>query len=184
MTWEQLELQCKACRRCGLAESRTNVVMGRGSKTAPVMFVGEGPGQQEDETGLPFVGRAGELLNLALDSLGFTEEEYYIANIVKCRPQNNRTPTEDECNKCLPFLRAQFALIRPKIIVCLGSVAAKWMIDKNVQISRIRGNWYSKKGTLFLATYHPAALLRDESKKIDMWEDLRKVKSKLENEFA
>jgi uracil-DNA glycosylase family 4 len=179
MTWEQLESNCRECRRCGLAYGRTNVVIGRGCKTAPVMIVGEGPGQKEDETGLPFVGRAGELLDLALESLGFSENDYYIANIVKCRPENNRTPTEDECEKCLPYLRAQFALIRPKIIVCLGNVATKAMIDKSFQVSKARGIWYTKNGTLFLATYHPAALLRDESKKIEMWEDLRKVKIRL-----
>lgn len=179
MSWEQFENECLSCNRCKLAEGRTNVVIGRGCKNAPVLFVGEGPGRQEDMTGLPFVGQAGKLLDLALTSIGFEENEYYIANVVKCRPPENREPLSEECEACLPLLRKQFALIRPKIIVCLGNIAAKALIDKSIYITKNRGIWFEKKGVYFIATFHPAALLRDESKKLLMWEDLRKVKLKI-----
>ena len=179
MTWEELERACRACRRCRLAEGRTNVVIGRGSKNAEVLLVGEGPGRQEDEQGIPFVGAAGQLLNLALLSCGFQESDYYIGNVVKCRPPQNRNPEEDECEACIGFLRAQFALLRPKIVVCMGNVAANHLIEKNTRISAIRGRWIEKKGVWFLGTYHPAALLRDESKKLAMWNDLKMACDKM-----
>lgn len=179
MTWEILESTCKNCSKCALAKGRTNVVIGRGCKTADVLFVGEGPGENEDRQGLPFVGQAGELLNLALKSIGYADEDYYIANIVKCRPPQNRNPEPEECEACLPYLRAQFALIKPKLIVCLGSVAVNNMIAKDIRITKARGTWVDKQGILFMPTYHPAALLRDPSKKADMWEDLKKVYDKL-----
>ena len=179
MTWETLESTCKNCSKCALANSRRNVVIGRGCKTADVLFVGEGPGENEDKQGIPFVGQAGELLDLALASIGYGEGDYYIANVVKCRPPQNRNPEPDECEACLPYLRAQFALIKPKIIVFLGSIAANNMIAKDIRITKARGTWVDKQGTLFMPTYHPAALLRDPSKKADMWEDLKKVYDKL-----
>ncbi|MBR5500740.1 MAG: uracil-DNA glycosylase [Clostridia bacterium] len=179
MTWDILENACRSCTRCRLSENRTNVVIGRGHSAAPVLFVGEGPGRQEDEQGLPFVGQAGALLDLACAGLNFAPEDYYIANVVKCRPPENRTPLEDECTQCLPFLRNQFALIKPRIVVCLGNVPLHYLIDKDARITQVRGQWIERKGVWFTATYHPAALLRDESKKLDFWRDLEAVKQKL-----
>ncbi len=178
MNWEELTNYCKNCNRCALCATRHNVVLGRGNTRAPILFVGEGPGAQEDEQGIPFVGQAGKLLDLAFSALDFKEEDYYIANVVKCRPPQNRNPLPEEINACMPYLREQFKLIRPQIIVCLGSVASNALLGE--KISAVRGKWVNKKGTLFTATYHPAALLRDESKKIVMWRDLRAVKEKLQ----
>lgn len=180
VTWEMLENACLNCTRCRLCENRTNVVIGKGNRNAPLMLVGEGPGRQEDEQGIPFVGQAGQLLDLALTGLGFQPEEYYIANVVKCRPPENRTPLEDECKACMDYLRAQFSLIRPKIVVCMGNVALSHLISPDARISRVRGTWTEKKGVLFTATYHPAALLRDESKKLDFWRDLKAIREKLD----
>lgn len=179
MDWDNLIKIISNCTKCPLAQGRTNVVVGRGNRNAPVLFVGEGPGANEDAQGLPFVGQAGRLLDLALQSTGFTKEDYYIANVVKCRPPENRNPLPEECAACLPYLRAQFKLIKPKIIVCLGSVASTNMIDKEAKITAIRGKWIERGGVLFTATYHPAALLRDPSKKIVMWRDLKSVWDKL-----
>lgn len=178
--WEKLYNDCNNCGRCDLASTRTNVVIGRGSRNAPVMLIGEGPGKQEDLQGLPFVGAAGKLLDLLLSALMFKEEDYYIANIVKCRPPHNRAPLDKEAEMCLPFLRKQVALIRPSIIVCMGSIALRHIIDKDARITQVRGQWYERKGCWLMPTYHPAALLRDESKKAPMFEDFRKVKEKLD----
>lgn len=180
VTWEALEQACTHCTRCRLHETRTNVVIGRGNPRAPILFVGEGPGRQEDEQGLPFVGQAGMLLDHALAGLGLTQEEYYIANVVKCRPPENRTPLDDECKACLEFLRGQFALIQPKIVVCLGNVALVNLLSPDARITKVRGTWIDRRGVLFTATYHPAALLRDESKKLDFWQDLKAVRKKLD----
>lgn len=180
LTWENLENAVKNCRGCELCRERTNTVLGRGCRRAPLMFVGEGPGRQEDEQGLPFVGAAGQLLDLALASLSFGEEDYYIANVVKCRPPGNRNPQPAEAQACLGFLRAQFALIRPSIIVCLGSVAHTNLVSAEESITRARGKWIEKKGVWFMSTFHPAALLRDESKKLPFWQDLKSAKHKLE----
>ncbi|MBQ2305932.1 MAG: uracil-DNA glycosylase [Clostridia bacterium] len=180
LTWENLESAVRDCRRCVLCRERTNTVVGRGSRTAPLMFVGEGPGRQEDEQGSPFVGAAGQLLDVALASLYFGEEDYYIANVVKCRPPGNRTPQPAEAQACLGFLRAQFSLIRPSIIVCLGAVAHTNLVSAEESITRARGKWIEKKGIWFMSTFHPAALLRDESKKLPFWQDLKAVKQKLE----
>ena len=178
-TWETLEKACRACTRCRLSETRTNVVIGRGHPNAPILFVGEGPGRQEDEQGLPFVGQAGALLDHACTGLNFSPEDYYIANVVKCRPPENRTPFEDECTACLLYLRAQFSLIKPRIVVCLGNVPLHYLIDRDARITQARGQWVEKQGVWFTATYHPAALLRDETKKLDFWQDLKAVKRKL-----
>lgn len=180
ITWPQLNDSIKACTRCRLCNERTNTVMGRGSEKAKILFVGEGPGRQEDESGIPFVGQAGMLLDSVLDGLGFDPDDYYIANVVKCRPPQNRTPLEDECKTCLPFLRAQFALIRPAIVVCLGSVALKYLMMEEARITKDRGKWMTKGNTMFIATYHPAALLRDPDKKVDFWHDLRIVRQELD----
>lgn len=180
MTWSELKTACETCQRCALAKDRQHVVIGKGNPHAPILFVGEGPGRQEDEEGIPFVGQAGKLLDLALVSCGYTPDLYYIANVVKCRPPQNRTPLREECDACLPFLRQQFALIRPKIVVCLGGVALSSLIAPDAKITASRGRWMKRKDTLFYATYHPAALLRDESKKLVMWQDLKAVRRKWE----
>ena len=177
MTWEELENAAKNCKSCGLCAERHNVVIGRGSKTpGKILFVGEGPGENEDRQGLPFVGQAGRLLDLALDAAGYSAEDYYIGNVVKCRPPQNREPLPEEISRCLPILRAQFVLLQPKIVVCLGAVAAKALINPEAKISAIRGTCTEKGGTKFFATYHPAALLRDESKKMDFYRDILEVK--------
>mgnify|MGYP001262249784 CR=1 FL=1 len=180
LDWEELIKECNNCRKCGLSNTRTNVVIGRGNPKATILLVGEGPGEQEDKQGLPFVGPAGKLLDLLLSALMFKEEDYYIANIVKCRPPNNRVPLDEEAEACLDYLRNQLLLIRPKIIVCLGSTAAKHIIGKDIKITQIRGQWVEKKGYWIMPTFHPAALLRDQSKKILMWEDFKKIKRKLD----
>lgn len=177
--WEELEQACSGCMKCGLGSTRKNIVIERGNRNASLMFVGEGPGRQEDEQGKPFVGQAGQLLDLLLDGLMIRPEEYYICNIVKCRPPENRVPTDEEAENCLPFLRNQVALIKPSIIVCLGSTAMKHIIGKDAKITQIRGQWIEKKGYWIMPTFHPAALLRDESKKILLFEDLIKVRKKL-----
>ena len=180
LNWDQLISECTNCHKCSLGGTRTNIVIGRGNVNAPMMFIGEGPGEQEDLKGLPFVGPAGKLLDLLLEALLIKEEDYYIANIVKCRPPMNRVPSDEEADRCLPFLRNQVALIKPKIIVCLGATSMKYIIDKTAKITQIRGQWIERKGYWIMPTFHPAALLRDESKKILMWEDFKKVVEKLE----
>ena len=179
--WEKLEQSIKQCNKCELSKTRNNVVVGRGNEKAPIMFIGEGPGEQEDQTGDAFVGRAGKLLDLLLEALMFEKDSYYIANIVKCRPPNNRVPIEEEAIACLPYLREQVRLIKPKILVCLGSTAAKYILkDKNIKISQIRGQWINKDGFFdIMPTFHPAALLRNESYKDLMFSDLKMVKNKL-----
>jgi DNA polymerase len=164
-----------------LGQTRTNIVIGRGNINAPILFVGEGPGEQEDLHGQPFVGAAGQLLDTLLEALMLKQDDYYIANVVKCRPPNNRVPTDDEAEKCLPYLRNQVALIRPKIIVCLGSTAAKYVISKDIKITQIRGKWIERKGYWMMPTFHPAALLRDQSKKVLLFRDIKEVKQKLHN---
>lgn len=180
LQWDEFEKECKTCMNCGLGKSRTNIVIERGSRTASLMFIGEGPGEQEDKQGKPFVGAAGQLLDLLLSALMFNEDEYYICNIVKCRPPSNRTPTDDEAESCLPLLRNQVALIRPRIIVCLGATAMKYVVDKDAKITRIRGQWIDRKGFWIMPTFHPAALLRDPSKKALLFEDMKSVRRKLD----
>lgn len=179
-SWKELYAQLEDCKRCPLAEHRTNIAIGEGDPHALVMFVGEGPGGEEDRLGRPFVGPAGKLLDKMLAAIDLKRESVYIANIVKCRPPGNRTPIPEEAQACLPFLRAQTALISPKIIVCLGAVAAKYIYDPEVRISRERGKWIEKKGIWILPTYHPAALLRDESKKREAWEDFKSLRLRIE----
>ena len=178
--WEKLNEDIGGCNRCALCETRTNVVIGRGCITAKLLFVGEGPGENEDLQGLPFVGRAGQLLDFALLGLMYPEDSYYIANIVKCRPPQNRAPMDEEADACLPFLRRQTRLINPKILVCLGAVAVRHILGREHKITKIRGEWFDRKGLLILPTFHPAALLRDENKKALMWLDLKKAKAKLD----
>lgn len=173
--WEKLEKAIIGCRKCKLCENRLNIVFGEGNKNANIMFIGEGPGADEDKQGLPFVGRAGQLMNKAFDALGINREKIYISNIVKCRPPNNRVPENDEAEACLDYLRNQVILVKPKIIVLLGNTALKNILGSEYKISSIRGNWIEKKNILYMPTWHPAALLRDDLKKIDFWKDLKKV---------
>lgn len=173
--WEELEAECKKCTKCKLCQGRKNVVIGVGNKEADIMFIGEGPGADEDAQGIPFVGKAGKLMNMAFQALGINREEVYIANIVKCRPPNNRNPEDDEAMACLNYLRNQVILVKPKIIVLLGSVALKNILGKEYGITSARGKWIEKNGIQYLPTFHPAALLRDETKKIQFWQDLKLV---------
>lgn len=180
VSWEQLEGACAACRRCGLCETRRNVVIGDGARESRVLLIGEGPGEQEDLQGRAFVGPAGQLLDRMLACIGLDRGQVYIANVVKCRPPRNRDPLPEEQAACLPYLRAQVRLIRPQVIVCLGRVAAQAVIRPDFRITREHGQWVERKGYWLTATYHPSALLRDPSKKRDAYEDLKKLKSKLE----
>lgn len=179
--WEELEESIKGCKKCKLCVNRTNIVFGSGNKNADVMLIGEGPGADEDKQGLPFVGKAGQLMNKAFEGLNIDREKVYIANIVKCRPPSNRVPTDDEAEACLDYLRNQVILINPKIIVLMGSTALKYILGKEYGITSARGKWVEKKGILYMPTWHPAALLRDENKKIDFWRDLQEVVEKWRN---
>ena len=174
-TWEELEESIKNCNRCKLWKTRRNIVFGTGNRNARLMFIGEGPGADEDRLGVPFVGRAGKLMDLAFETLGIDRNEVYIANIVKCRPPSNRNPENDEAMACLNYLRNQVILVKPEIIVLLGSVALKNILGKEYGITASRGKWVEKKGIKYMPTWHPAALLRDETKKIDFIKDLKKV---------
>ena len=178
--WEELENCVKNCRKCRLCEKKNNVVFGVGNKNADIMFIGEGPGADEDMQGEPFVGKAGKLMYMAFKMLGINREEVYIANIVKCRPPQNRNPQDDEAEACLNYLRNQVILVKPKIIVLLGSVALKNILGKEYGITASRGKWVEKKGILYMPTWHPAALLRDENKKIDFVKDLKEVQNKFQ----
>lgn len=179
MTWEELEKITENCNRCGLCQGRHNVVLGVGNRHSDILFVGEGPGYHEDMEGEPFVGAAGQLLDKMLGAIGLSRKDIYIANVVKCRPPGNRDPLPEEQAACMNWLRWQYVLIKPKIVVCLGRIAAKALITPDFKITRDRGKWYYKKGVEFMATYHPSALLRDESKKRPAWEDFKAIREKL-----
>ena len=174
-TWEELEKSIENCNKCKLCKTRQNIVFGTGNKNAKLMLIGEGPGADEDRLGEPFVGRAGKLMDLAFEAIGLKREEVYIANIVKCRPPANRNPEDDEAMKCINYLRNQVILIKPEIIVLLGSVALKNILGKEYGITASRGKWIEKKGIKYMPTWHPAALLRDETKKIEFIKDLKLV---------
>lgn len=173
---EELRAAMKDCRLCGLREGCRGVVFGEGNPEADLMFVGEGPGSQEDEQGKPFVGAAGQLLDRILTAAGITREEVFIANVVKCRPPGNRIPTPEERQACLPNLRAQFRIIRPRIIVCLGATATQTLIHPEARITKTRGAWIERASVKIMPTYHPAALLRDPSKKKPCWEDFQMIR--------
>ena len=179
-TWEELESSIQNCHKCKLCTSRKNIVLGSGNKNATVMLIGEGPGADEDMQGKPFVGKAGQLMNKALEALEIDPKELYITNVVKCRPPQNRNPEEDEVASCIDYLRSQVMLIKPKIVVLLGSVALKHILGEEYGITSARGKWIEKKGIWYIATFHPAALLRDDTKKIDFWRDFKLVKEKWE----
>lgn len=178
--WAELQRACAACTRCELCQTRHNVVFGVGDRQADILFVGEGPGEQEDLRGEPFVGPAGQLLDEMLCIIDLDRRtNCYIANIVKCRPPGNRDPLETEQEACIGYLRNQVALIRPKVIVCLGRIAAKRLIDPEYRITREHGQWVEKNGIWMTAIYHPAALLRDAGKRPETFTDLLSIREKL-----
>ena len=177
--WEALKTECMNCRGCSLAQTRTNVVFGDGATDAEILFIGEGPGQNEDEQGVPFVGRAGELLDDMLEIIGLDRTRVYIANIVKCRPPQNRDPLTVEQEACIGYLRRQTALLKPKVIVCLGRIAAKAIIREDFKITTEHGQWFTRGGVQMTAIYHPAALLRDDTKCPDTFVDLKSIQAKV-----
>jgi len=174
MTLEELNNAAQSCQKCPLCKSRKNVVFGEGAPNADLMFIGEGPGYDEDQQGRPFVGKAGELLTKMITAMQFTREQVYIANIVKCRPPKNRNPLPEEAAACLPYLQRQIELIQPKVIVILGAVPLKYLLNK-VGITRLRGQWDSYNGIKVMPTFHPAYLLRDPKAKGVTWNDLQQV---------
>ena len=178
-SWEELKRECAQCVRCGLCETRHNVVFGVGDECADILFVGEGPGEQEDLRGEPFVGPAGKLLDDMLSIIDlYRGENCYICNIVKCRPPHNRDPLETEQDACIGYLRNQVALVKPRIIVCLGRIAAKRLIDPDYRITRQHGQWVEKGGFWMTAIYHPSALLRDVTKRPETFDDLLSIREK------
>lgn len=178
-SWEELESACLQCQRCELCTGRSTVVFGVGNKNADIMLIGEGPGEQEDLQGIPFVGPAGKLLDDMLSIIDLDRTNTYIANIVKCRPPHNRDPFDTEQDACIEYLREQVALIKPKIIICLGRVAAKRIIEPDYKITRDHGTWIDRNDTWITAIYHPSALLRDLSKRPETFEDLLMIRNKI-----
>ena len=178
--WEDLKKACESCEKCELCQTRTNVVVGVGNPNAEVMFIGEGPGENEDLQGEPFVGRAGKLLDKMLDAVDLDRyTNIYIANIVKCRPPKNRDPKPEEQEQCIDWLRAQVRLIRPNVIVCLGRIAAAKIIKPDIKITKEHGMWFEKGGILMMPMLHPAALLRDPRKKPEAFQDFITLREKL-----
>ncbi|MEP6800353.1 MAG: uracil-DNA glycosylase [Acidobacteriota bacterium] len=174
-----LEAFLAGCPRCKLANTRTHIVFGQGSPEAELMFVGEAPGRDEDEQGLAFVGRAGQLLTKIIEAMGRTREDVYIANVLKCRPPGNRNPERDEVESCRPFLHEQIRLVSPRVIVTLGTFAAQALLETDVAISRLRGQWQTARGVRVMPTFHPAFLLRSPERKKDVWEDMKLVRDYL-----
>ena len=181
-SWEKLRRDCAACSRCELCKTRHNLVFGVGKEDAILMLEGEGPGEQEDLQGEPFVGPAGKLLDDMLEMIGLDRSRVYIANTVKCRPPMNRDPAEEEMAACRPWLEQQIALVRPKVIVCLGRIAAGELIKKDFRITREHGQWFEINGVKAMAIYHPSALLRDLSKRPETFADLRELRRVLRRE--
>ena len=178
-TWESLKRDCAGCRCCSLGETRHNLVFGVGNAQAEVMLIGEGPGEQEDLQGVPFVGPAGKLLDDMLEMIDLDRQKVYIANIVKCRPPRNRDPLNVEQEACRPWLDRQIALVNPKIIVCLGRIAAMALIREDFRITREHGQWFDRDGRRLMATYHPSALLRDVDKRPEAFMDLRALRKEI-----
>ena len=176
---EQVAKRISTCTQCPLHESRTHTVPGQGSLQPLITFIGEGPGADEDLQGLAFVGKAGKLLTKIIQAMGFTREEVWIGNIVKCRPPGNRTPLPHEMESCIPYLREQIALLKPKVIVCLGSTAVKGLLDVKTGITKLRGSWLQFEGVDVMPTYHPAYLLRNPPAKKEVWEDMKSVLKRL-----
>lgn len=180
MSLSELKNECLSCRRCPLCETRKNVVFGTGAEDAEVMFIGEGPGEQEDLSGKPFVGRAGKLLDDLLDIIDLDRSQVFIGNMVKCRPPENRDPLNVEMEACIDYLRNQVALIKPRIIVCLGRISAMKLIREDFKITKEHGQWFEKAGVWMTAHYHPAALLRDPRKRPEAFEDLKGLQAKIQ----
>jgi uracil-DNA glycosylase len=178
----EIAQRIEACTKCPLAQSRVRAVPGQGHPAPEIMFVGEGPGFEEDRQGLAFVGRAGQLLTKIIEAMGFTRDQVFIGNIVKCRPPENRTPMPDEMNACLPYLKEQIALLRPKVIVALGATAVRGLLDVETGITKLRGRWLRYEDTDLMPTYHPAYLLRNPAGKKDVWEDMKAVLARLGRE--
>jgi DNA polymerase len=180
LTLEQFEQEVRDCRRCVLWETRTNLVFGEGSPNAGLMFIGEAPGEEEDKQGRPFVGRAGQLLTRMIEAMKLRREDLYIANVLKSRPPNNRSPLPGELKACTPYLEHQIRLIRPKIICALGLVAARALLQTNESLTRLRGRWHDYQGIKTIVTFHPAALLRNPAWKRESWDDLKKIRRELD----
>ena len=175
-SWDILKTECASCRACPLCEGRHNLVFGVGNEHADLMFVGEGPGEQEDLQGVPFVGPAGKLLDSMLEMIDLDRSKIYIANMVKCRPPHNRDPQASEMAACRAWLDRQIALVDPKLIVCLGRISAMALIREDFRITREHGLWFDKDGRRILATFHPSALLRDPSRRPEAFMDLREIR--------
>ena len=178
-TLESLAAEVAACQACKLAGTRTNTVAGEGCLNPDILFIGEGPGADEDEQGRPFVGRSGQLLTKMIVAMGYTREQVFIGNIVKCRPPGNRAPTPEEMAGCIPYLKRQIAVIRPKLIVCLGATAARGLVNETLPIGKARGQWREFEGIPVMLTFHPAYLLRDPRQKAPCWSDLKAVLARL-----
>lgn len=178
-SWNQLQTEISACEKCRLCQTRTNVVPGEGNPQADLMFIGEGPGRDEDLQGRPFVGRSGELLTRMICAIGLERDQVYICNVVKCRPPQNRNPEPDEAAACINYLRAQVALVRPKVIVLLGKVACRYTLNQELSVMRVHGQWFERKGVFFMPTFHPSFLLRDPAMKRAAWDDFQKIRDKL-----
>lgn len=179
-SWEKLKADCAGCERCSLSQGRSNLVFGVGNEKAEVMLIGEGPGEQEDIQGIPFVGPAGMLLDTMLEIIGLNRQQLYIANIIKCRPPHNRDPLSVEQEACRSWLDRQIALVAPKIIVCLGRIAAMSLIREDFRITREHGQWFDLNGRRIMATYHPSALLRDPAKRPEAFMDLRALRKEIQ----
>jgi len=179
VTLDSIRAEIGDCQRCKLAPKRTNIVFGSGNPNAELVFVGEAPGFDEDQQGLPFVGRAGQLLTKIIESINLKREDVYICNVLKCRPPENRNPEPDEVAACNPFMKKQLAAIRPKIVCCLGTFAAQTVLQTVAPISKLRGKFYDMDGIRIIATFHPAYLLRSPDKKREVWEDMKKVRDYL-----
>ena len=178
--WKELKQACAQCHRCGLGETRHSLVFGDGAENARIMLIGEGPGEQEDRQGVPFVGPAGKLLDDMLEMIYLDRTKVYIANIVKCRPPGNRDPLNVEQDACIGWLRRQTALLRPKLLVCLGRIAAKAIIKEDFKITKEHGQWFEKSGVQMMALFHPAAILRDPRRRPETFEDLKKLQAKIQ----
>ncbi len=179
VNWELFHRQVEACTMCALSQGAQHRVPGQGDERAPLMLIGEGPGEVEDREGLAFVGPAGQLLTRMLSAISLPRDRVYICNIVKCRPPRNRTPLDEEAEACKLHLRMQVALVKPRVIVLLGATAARHTLGADVRITRDRGQWVERKGVWMMPTYHPSALLRDPAKKREAWEDMQSLRDKL-----
>ncbi len=177
MDLKALQNTCCSCTKCQLSDSRNKVVFGQGNEKTSLLFIGEGPGEQEDLKGIPFVGKSGQLFDKMLEAIDLTRDDIYIANIVKCRPPGNRNPKAEEIESCIPYLYKQIELINPEIVVCLGKIASENIMHKDFKITKERGIWYYMNNRHYMATFHPSFLLRDPSRKGQAWSDFKEIKN-------